>query len=143
MIYKTKYDRVFISILVGLGFFLVLLNLLAYLDVAEAGLVLTMIFVPLFLLIFFAGLSLKIIISDQDLIVKIFRINFYKINIRKINKIKIGETMWVGSHKYGTSTKGIIIFSKYKDDCYITPKESDLFLKDLLAINPYITIEKV
>lgn len=143
MIFKTKYDRVFIGIFIGLGLFLFLLNLLAYFDQVEADLVLTMIFVPLFLLIFFAGLSLKVMIVDHDLIVKILGINFYKISIRKISKIKIGETMWVGFHKYGTSTNGIIIFSKYKNDCYITPKEKDLFLTDLLTINPHITIEKV
>jgi len=142
MIFKTKYDRVFGGLFLGIVLFLALLNLIAYFDQVEAGLVLSLIFLPILFLMFLSGLSLKIMIVEHDLIVKILGISFYKVNIRKINKIKIGETMWSGLHKYGTSANGIIIFSKYKNDCYITPTESKQFLEALLVINPHIIIEK-
>lgn len=51
--------------------------------------------------------------------------------------------MWSGFHKYGTATKGLIVFTKFKDDLYITPADEELFLSTILEINPDIVFEKV
>jgi hypothetical protein len=67
----------------------------------------------------------------------------YKSDISKITKIRNGETMWSGFHRYGTTTKGLIIYTKYKDDLYITPENEEDFLKKILEINPNIIIEKI
>lgn len=63
---------------------------------------------------------------------------FYSVQIENITKIKNGETLWVGMHKYGTRTGGLIISAKYKDDLYITPENEAEFLTRILEINPDI-----
>ncbi|WP_169743934.1 PH domain-containing protein [Kaistella jeonii] len=107
------------------------------------------IFIPIGLLIgillFFAVVGnfiLKIIIDDQQLIIRFF-FNIYKTDIKHITKIRKGETMWSGFHKYGTGTKGLIIFSKYKNELYITPENEELFYQKILEINPNVVIDKV
>ncbi len=85
---------------------------------------------------------LKISIDGHFLTVNCF-INLYKTDIRNITKIRKGETLWSGIHKYGTRTKGLIIFSKFKNDLYITPENEELFLQKILEINPGIVIERV
>ena len=67
----------------------------------------------------------------------------YRADIHQITKIRKGETMWSGFHKYGTATKGLIVFTKFKDDLYITPADEELFLSTILEINPDIVFEKV
>ena len=64
--------------------------------------------------------------------------NMYKIDVRTINKIETGKTMWVGFHKHGTATKGLIISSKFRNDVYITPQHEQAFLGKIMEINPDI-----
>lgn len=85
---------------------------------------------------------LKIIIDGKNLVINNF-FNWYKVDISQITKIRKGETMWSGFHKYGSTTKGLIVFSKYKEDLYITPENEELFYQKILEINPNIIIEKV
>ena len=66
----------------------------------------------------------------------------YKVDIKTITKIQKGQPMWTGFHKHGTATKGLIISSKFKNDLYITPKDEELFLQQLMQINPDIIIKK-
>ena len=80
---------------------------------------------------------LKIIIKDEFLYVHLFY-PVYKVDIRTITAITTGKTMWVGFHKHGTATKGLIICSKFKNDLYITPKNESLFLQKLSEVNPNI-----
>lgn len=94
------------------------------------------------MLSFAASKWLKIIIRNDELIIHwIFTI--YKTKIQNITKIRKGETMWSGFHKYGNTTKGLIIFSKFKNDLYITPDDEELFYQKILEINPNVIIEKV
>lgn len=51
--------------------------------------------------------------------------------------------MWSGFHKYGTATKGLIVFARYKDDLYISPENEELFYQKILEINPEVVIENV
>lgn len=67
----------------------------------------------------------------------------YKTDISKIYKVRKGETMWSGINKFGTSTNGLIIFTKHLNDLYITPENEDLFITELQKINLDIIIEKI
>ena len=86
--------------------------------------------------------NLKIMVEGNFLMVKNVFI-LYRADIHQITKIRKGETMWSGFHKYGTATKGLIVFTKFKDDLYITPADEELFLSTILEINPDIVFEKV
>lgn len=87
-------------------------------------------------------LKLKINIEGNFLLIKII-FTVYKTDINKIYKVRKGETMWSGVNKFGTSTNGIIIFTKHLNDLYITPENEELFLKELQKINPNIILEKI
>ncbi|SFB69421.1 PH domain-containing protein [Kaistella jeonii] len=145
MVFKSKKsDAVFISLYCFIIIFLSLMTFLSYLKQKDP-----FIFIPIGLLIgillFFAVVGnfiLKIIIDDQQLIIRFF-FNIYKTDIKHITKIRKGETMWSGFHKYGTGTKGLIIFSKYKNELYITPENEELFYQKILEINPNVVIDKV
>ena len=80
---------------------------------------------------------LKIIITDELLYVHLFY-PLYKVDIRTIIAITIGKTMWVGFHKHGTATKGLIISSKFKNNLYITPENESLFPQKISEVNPNI-----
>lgn len=94
------------------------------------------------ILILISFFFIKIKIKDEELIINII-FDIFRIKIFKITKIRIGETMWSGFHKCGTATGGLIVFSKNKNDLYITPKDQDEFLKQLLEVNRHIIIEDV
>lgn len=83
---------------------------------------------------------IKIRIDGEELVVNVV-FDIFRVSIFKITKIRIGETMWSGFNKCGTSVGGLIIFSKYKNDLYITPENQDEFLRELLEINRHIVIE--
>jgi hypothetical protein len=87
-------------------------------------------------------LKLKINIEGNFLLIKII-FTVYKTDINKIYKVRKGETMWSGVNKFGTSTNGIIIFTKHLNDLYITPENEELFLIELQKINPNIILEKI
>jgi hypothetical protein len=87
-------------------------------------------------------LKLKINIEENLLLIKII-FTVYKTDINKIYKVRIGEIMWSGINKFGTSTNGLIIFTKHLNDLYITPENEELFLIELQKINPNIILEKI
>lgn len=142
-VFKTKkpdliFIILFILIITVLGISLILL----FLETEDV--LFTAIF-SLCSIIFLAIISswkLRIVIENNHLIVHKF-FTWYKADINKITKIRKGETMWSGFHKYGTATKGLIIFAKYKDDLYITPENEQLFIEKIREINPEIVFEKV
>jgi hypothetical protein len=86
--------------------------------------------------------KLKIRIEGNFLLIKII-FTMYKTDINKIYKVRKGETMWSGVNKFGTSTNGLIIFTKHLNDLYITPENEDLFITELQKINPDIILEKI
>jgi hypothetical protein len=87
-------------------------------------------------------IKLKINIEGNFLLIKII-FTVYKTDINKIYKVRKGETMWSGVNKFGTSTNGLIIFTKHLNDLYITPENEELFLIELQKINPNIILEKI
>lgn len=86
-------------------------------------------------------LKLRINIEGNFLLIKII-FTIYKTDINKIYKVRKGESMWSG-YKFGTTTNGLIIFTKHLNDLYITPEEEELFMSELQKINPNIIIEKI
>ena len=145
IVFKTKKaDKTFTVMYVGLLLFLLAITIFTYIDKKDS-----MVFLPmgiiigfLFLLTILSNNWLQIIIENDFLTVRLF-FDLYKTNIKNITKIRKGETMWSGFHKYGTTTKGLIIFAKYKNDLYITPENEELFYQKILEINPDVVIEKV
>lgn len=64
-----------------------------------------------------------------------------KININSIRKIEHHSGLIVPvTYKPALDTKGLIIYYNSFDDIYISPKEEDVFLEELLKINPNIVI---
>ena len=126
---------------------LVVMILIVYLTYSDAGDLQSLLIpgVPALLIIAITITSyfnLKIMVEGNFLMVKNVFI-LYRADIHQITKIRKGETMWSGFHKYGTATKGLIVFTKFKDDLYITPADEELFLSTILEINPDIVFEKV
>lgn len=143
-IFKTKkIDKTF-SILY-FGFFLLFMIFAIYTYCVEKDFFVFLIgfigAIPL-LLSFAASQWLKIIIRNDELIVHWF-FTIYKTKIQNITKIRKGETMWSGFHKYGNTTKGLIVFSRFQNDLYITPQNEELFFQNILTIHPEVEIEKV
>ena len=103
--------------------------------------VLESIFTVIISILIVSTLKLKISIDGNILIVKII-FTVYKTDILKIYKVRKGETMWSGFNKFGTSTNGLIIFTKHRNDLYITPENEEFFLNELQKINPNIIVEK-
>ncbi len=64
-----------------------------------------------------------------------------KININSIRKIEHHSGLIVPvTYKPALDTKGLIIHYDSFDDIYISPEEEDVFLEELLKINPNITV---
>lgn len=144
-VFKTKkIDKTFLSLYLGLFVFLFGTAFYTCFQEKDARVFLAMgIICSIILLFTLAGnFWLKIIVRDQYLIVHLF-FDIFKTDIRNIKTIRKGETMWSGFHKYGTTTKGLIVFSKFKNDLYISPENEELFYRKILEINPDVVIEKV
>ena len=142
--FKTKkLDSRFRAMYIALFSILLIMPCVVYFLEKEIlpFIILELLFGVIISILFLAIYHLKIIIDGNFLIVKIVFVLF-KANINNITKIRKGETMWSGFHKYGTTTKGLIIFTKFKDDLYITPENEEYFYQKILEINPNIIIEK-
>ena len=62
------------------------------------------------------------------------------IEINDIKEIVEGKTSWVGN-KPATATNGLIIkHGKFKDEIYISPNSNELFVKEIIKINPEVKI---
>lgn len=143
-IFKTKkINKTFLILYLGFLLLFIIFALYTYYIAKDFKTFLIGFIGGLPLMISFAASQwLKIIIRNDELVIHwIFTI--YKTKIQNITKIRKGETMWSGFHKYGNTTKGLIIFSKYKNDLYITPENEELFYQKILEINPEVVVEKV
>jgi len=90
------------------------------------------------LLIVFISKSTRYIITENQLIVKCMFIVNDKIEILKIRKIE--KTNSILSSPALSLDRIAIFYNKY-DEVYISPKDRDNFIKDLLEINPTIEIK--
>jgi hypothetical protein len=141
---SKKLDTTFKAMYIAIFVILIIMPIIVYIAEKEIVpfIILELLFGSILFILFLANYYLRIIINGNYLIIKIIFV-LYKADISKITKIRNGETMWSGFHRYGTTTKGLIIYTKYKDDLYITPENEEDFLKKILEINPNIIIEKI
>jgi hypothetical protein len=126
-------------------FLMVFMLVILVFPILEEGFTLPIILISIFhlvFIIFFITIlfNTNYTIQNDELLCKssVFRSKIKIKNIRKIEHHKgiIVPVTW----KLGLSHIGIIItYNKY-DDIYISPENVDLFIKDLLAINPTIEI---
>jgi hypothetical protein len=126
-------------------FLVVFMLVILVFPILEEGFTLPIILISIFhlvFIIFFITIlfNTNYTIQNDELLCKssVFRSKIKIKNIRKIEHHKgiIVPVTW----KLGLSHIGIIItYNKY-DDIYISPENVDLFIKDLLAINPTIEI---
>lgn len=66
-----------------------------------------------------------------------------RIDIQKINKIKYFSGLYVPvTMKPALDTKGFIITYNNLDDVYVSPVNSEVFITELLKINPGIEVAK-
>jgi len=139
---SKKLTGIFRLIYIFLFLFLLLMPLLMLFE--KNGfypfLVMESIFLIIIFILIVSILKLKIRIEGNFLLIKII-FKMYKTDINKIYKVRKGETMWSGFNKFGTTTNGLIIFTKHLNDLYITPDNEELFLNELQKINPNIIIE--
>ena len=139
---SKKLAGIFRLIYIFLFLFLLLMPLLMLFE--KNGfypfLVMESIFLIIIFILIVSILKLKIRIEGNFLLIKII-FTMYKTDINKIYKVRKGETMWSGFNKFGTTTNGLIIFTKHLNDLYITPDNEVLFLNELQKINPNIIIE--
>ncbi|TDP58360.1 PH domain-containing protein [Flavobacterium dankookense] len=143
--YKSKkINGIFKKIYIFLFLFMLLmpLPLLLTKNGLYPFIVMESIFTLIISILIVSILKLKISIQGNFLVVKII-FTLYKTDINKIYKIRKGETMWSGFNKFGTSTNGLIIFTKHRNDLYITPENEELFLDELKKNNPNIILEKI
>lgn len=138
-VFKTRIDKTFISLYLIMFLLIIAMTIIAYLLPNDSSMFYFMAGFSIVALVFMASafFLLKIIIKDEFLYVHLFY-PVYKVDIRTITTITTGKTMWVGFHKHGTATRGLIISSKFKNDLYITPENESLFLQKLSEINPNI-----
>jgi hypothetical protein len=141
---SKKLDRTFRLIYIFLFLFLLLIPFIILFT--KNGfypfIVLVSIFAIIISILVVSILKLRITIEGNFLLIKII-FTVYKTDINKIYKVRKGETMWSGFNKFGTSTNGLIIFTKHLNDLYITPEEEALFIIELQKINPNIILEKI
>jgi hypothetical protein len=126
-------------------FLVVFMLVILVFPILEEGFTLPIILISIFHLVFIIFFITILFntnyrIQNEELFCKssVFRSKIKIKNIRKIEHHKgiIVPVTW----KLGLSHIGIIItYNKY-DDIYISPENVDLFIKDLLAINPTIEI---
>ncbi|WP_228411611.1 PH domain-containing protein [Chryseobacterium sp.] len=137
-------DSVFKGLYAGVFMFLACIAVISFLQDEDPKVLWAMGTVIGFLMfVLISGvLKVKIVIEASFLRIYYF-FKVYETDILQITKIRKGETMWSGFHKYGTGTKGLIIFSKFKNDLYITPENEDFFYHKILEINPDVVIEKI
>jgi hypothetical protein len=142
---SKKIDGIFLLMYIILFLFLLLTPILLLFEKKRAVfplIVMESIFLIIISILVISIVKLKIRIEGNFLLIKII-FTMYKTDISKIYKVRKGETMWSGINKFGTSTNGLIIFTKHLNDLYITPENEDLFITELQKINPDIIIEKI
>ncbi len=130
-IYKSKIDW-------WLGLLLVYPIFLGITSIIEGDRMGYFVIASCFLFIFFISKSTRYIITEDKLIVKCMFIVNERIEISKIKKIE--KTNSILSSPALSLDRIAIKFNKF-DEVYISPKEKQAFVDDLIKINPAIEIK--
>lgn len=142
LVFKTKVGKkftIFYAVAIAFMIFVTWFARIHSTDDFSTGLI--AVYWIVFVVFLFASVVLKTVIADGFVRVKSI-LPLYKVPIRDITRIEKGHTMWVGFHKHGTATNGLIISSSSKNDLYITPQDEDLFINKILEMNPRVVVEK-
>ena len=129
--YKSKIDW-------WLGLLLVYPIFLGITSIIEGDRMGYLVIASCFLFIFFISKSTRYIITEDKLIVKCMFIVNERIEISKIKKIE--KTNSILSSPALSLDRIAIKFNKF-DEVYISPKEKQAFVDDLIKINPAIEIK--
>ncbi|WP_445452838.1 PH domain-containing protein [Flavobacterium sp. 25HG05S-40] len=129
--YKSKIDW-------WLGLLLLYPIFLGISSIIEGDWMGYLVIVSCLLFIFFISKSTRYIITKDELIVKCMFIVNERIEISKIKKIE--KTNSVLSSPALSLDRIAIKFNKF-DEVYISPKEKQAFVDDLVKINPAIEIK--
>jgi hypothetical protein len=62
------------------------------------------------------------------------------IDIQTIRKIEVNASNWLNGKPASSNTKGIILFFGRYDDTFVTPEHNQIFVNELLKINPAIEV---
>lgn len=62
------------------------------------------------------------------------------IDIQTIRKIEVNASNWLNGKPASSNTKGIILYFGRYDDTFVTPEDNQLFVNELLKINPAIEV---
>ena len=127
-IYKSKVDR-WLGLVLVYPIFRSVASIIEGEWIGYIGIVLCLLFVV------FISKSTKYIISENYLIVKCMFIVNDKIEISKIRKIE--KTNSILSSPALSLDRIAVFYNKY-DEVYISPKERQAFIDELLKINPEI-----
>ncbi|WP_293896188.1 PH domain-containing protein [Flavobacterium sp.] len=129
-IYKSKIDW-WLGLVLAYPIFRSIVSIIDGEWIGYLGIVLCLLF------IFFISKSTRYIIAENQLIVKCMFIVNYKIEISKIRKIE--KTNNVLSSPALSLDRIAIKYNKY-DEVYISPKDKQVFVDDLLKINSEIEV---
>jgi len=129
-IYKSKIDW-WLGLVLVYPIFRSIVSIIEGEWIGYLGIVLCLLFIA------FISKSTRYIITENQLIVKCMFIVNDKIEISKIRKIE--KTNSILSSPALSLDRIAIKFNKY-DEVYISPKERQDFLNDLLQINPNIEV---
>ncbi len=78
-------------------------------------------------------------IIDEEFVKYQFGPHKGKVRIDEIKEVRIGETQWAGMRKIALAQNGLIIKYKYSN-MYISPISNEVFVKELLKVNPHIRV---
>ena len=140
MIFKSEKDIFFKLIIFSLMIFLTLMEInILYKNNLQNQDIISLVILTLvlvFLLWIFYGTYYEIHKTTFKYTSGPFR---GKIEINDMTEIIIGKTMWIGM-KPATAKNGLIIKYQKFEEIYISPKSNELFLREVLKINPNIKL---
>lgn len=142
--YKSrKIDKVFMMVYAGIGLLFLGFGIYGWTEGYLMVLMVMGFMVMLLAMLLTAAIfQLRIILQGSLLKVYCF-VKLYETDVSTITKIRKGETMWSGLHKYGTTRHGLIMFASYRNDLYITPEDEGHFIQKIAELNPKVVFEEV
>jgi len=140
MLFNGRKDRLFNLIFISMGVIMLCLIFLAFWGSSKFFVRMILTLTSLLVI----GYLIWIYLDTSYTLVK-ERLNYRSgllkgsIDIQKIHEVIRGKTMWAGN-RAATARNGLIIKYERFNSIYISPEQEDVFLQQLLAVNPDIKI---
>lgn len=140
MIFKSKNDYLFLSIIYLVILMLVAIFIMDYYDngIKGAGIWIHVVDLLVVIILLWMFHGTYYVITETHIRYRCgpFR---GRVRVTNIKEIINGKTLWVG-YRPATSRKGLVIkFNKY-DEIYFSPQRAEEFIVELLKINPKINV---